>query len=127
MRTKRNKPFSLRLKYAAAALCLALTAAPSLLHAQQQKQPTERLVEGTVTGKSDQPLAGAVVYIKDTKTLTIKSYLTDDKGHFRFGQLSLSTDYDLWADNHGVHSKTKHVSPFNNKSNLEYTLKIDAD
>ena len=102
-----------------------LSAAP--LAAQQTKQATQRLIEGSVTDKGDKPLPGAVVYLKDTKTLTVKSYLTDEAGKFRFGQLSLSTDYDLWATVDGKRSKTRSISSFNSRPTLEFTLKIDAE
>ncbi|MFC6646213.1 carboxypeptidase-like regulatory domain-containing protein [Granulicella cerasi] len=87
-------------------------------------QPAVRTVEGTVNGKDGKPIENAVVYIKDTKTLSIKSYLTDAKGYFHFGQLSLSSDYDVWAELNGAKSKTKSVSMFNSKPNLSYTLKL---
>jgi hypothetical protein len=94
--------------------------------AQQHKQATERIVEGTVVSAADKPMANVVVFLEDEKTLFIKSYLTDDKGQFKFSQLSLSTDYDVWAENtvSGIHSKTKHVSTFDNKPDLTYVLKM---
>lgn len=91
----------------------------------QHKGPTVRLIQGLVTDKDDKPLPNAVVYLKDEKTLQVKSYLTDDQGHFRFGQLSMATDYDVWADHGGTHSKTKTISSFNSKPTVDYTLKID--
>ena len=97
------------------------------LAAQQKKEATQRLVEGSVTDKGDKPLPGAVVYLKDTKTLTVKSYLTDEAGHFRFGQLSLATDYDLWATVNGKRSKTRSISSFNSRPTLNFTLKVDAE
>lgn len=107
----------------------ALLAAASLLFAlpsfAQSKVPTVRLIQGTVTDKNDKPLSNAVVYLKDEKTLTVKSYLTDDHGHYRFGQLSMSTDYEIWADLGGVHSKTKHLSSFNSKPTVDYSFQID--
>ncbi|MDE1155749.1 MAG: carboxypeptidase-like regulatory domain-containing protein [Acidobacteriaceae bacterium] len=94
--------------------------------AMQGKEASVRTVEGSVVDKNDKPLANAVVYIKDTRTLAIKSYLTDDQGHFRFGQLSLSTDYDVWAEHNRVLSKTKSISSFNSKPTVHFTFKIDA-
>ncbi len=91
----------------------------------QKKEPTVRLIQGTVTDKNDKPLSNAVVYLKDEKTLQVKSFLTDEQGRFRFGQLSMSTDYDVWADLGGTHSKTKTISSFNSKPTIDYTLKID--
>ena len=121
-------------KTAAALLFAALVGIPSAsllvpqhAFAQQKKEATQRLVEGTVTDKGDKPLPGAVVYLKDSKTLTVKSYLTDEAGHFRFGQLSLTTDYDLWATVNGKRSKTRSISSFNSRPTLDFTLKVDAE
>ena len=100
---------------------------PSPLAAQQKKEPTQRLIEGMVADKANKPLPGAVVYLKDTKTLTVKSYLTDEAGHFRFGQLSFATDYDLWATVDGKRSKTRSISSFNSRPTLDFTLKVDAE
>ena len=83
-------------------------------------------MDGEVVDKGGAPLPGAVVYIEDTKSMTIKSYLTDDKGHYHFAQLSLTTDYDLWAKLNEAHSKTKHISSFNSKPDLDYTLKVET-
>jgi len=113
-------------KLAAASLLLtagmALFALPATA---QHKDAAVRLVQGTVTDKDDKPLSNAVVYLKDEKSLQVKSYLTDDQGHFRFGQLSMANDYEIWADHSGTHSKTKHISSFNSKATVDYSLKID--
>lgn len=105
------------------------TAAVALLFAlpsfAQKKEPTVRLIQGTVTDKSDKPISGAVVYLKDEKTLTVKSFLTDEQGHYRFGQLSMSNDYEIWADQAGTHSKSKHLSSFNSKPTVDYSFQID--
>jgi hypothetical protein len=108
-----------------AALVCAVMAGPVALGSQQKEQPTERLVTGTVLNKAGQPFPNAVVYLEDAKSMTIKSYLTDAKGDFRFGQLSLTTDYDLWAEVHKVRSKTKHISSFNSHPDLDFTLTVD--
>ena len=108
------------------AAALLANAAPSAF-AQHKKDPTQRLIEGTVTDKGSKPLPGAVVYLKDAKTLALKSYLADDTGHFRFAQLSLDTDYELWATMNGKHSKTRSISSFNSKPTLDYTLKLGTE
>lgn len=120
-------PFFSRLAKVSATTALIATglALCTVVAGAQQKEPTVRLIQGTVTDKNDKPLPNAVVYLKDEKTLQVKSYLTDEQGHFRFGQLSMSTDYDVWADLGGTHSKTKNVSSFNSKPTIDYTLKIE--
>jgi hypothetical protein len=106
------------------ALMTALPSAPTALFAQQ-RAPQERLAEGSVVGKNDDPIAGAIVYLKDTKANTVKSYIADDTGHFRFGELNPNVDYELWAESGGHRSKTKGISSFESRNDFHFTLKID--
>jgi hypothetical protein len=94
--------------------------------AAEQRAPIERVVDGKVTGKSDTAISGAVVYLKDSRSLAMKTYITDDAGHFHFGQLSQNTDYELWAVSNGARSKSRTISSFDDKSAYNFTLKIDA-
>jgi hypothetical protein len=133
--TKKKSNLGPALRLRAAGLMLAVAVLPGVsplaparaLQAQQKKEPTQRLIEGTVVDKADKPLPGAVVFLKDAKALSVKTYLADQAGHFRFGQLSMATDYDLWATMNGKRSKTKSISSFNAKPTLDYTLKLDAE
>ncbi|MDE1160768.1 MAG: carboxypeptidase-like regulatory domain-containing protein [Acidobacteriaceae bacterium] len=104
---------------------VAAAVSPSAAFAQGKKEPTVRTVTGTVEDKSGKPIDNAVVYIKDTKTLSVKSYLTNDQGEFHFTQLSMSSDYDVWAELNGKRSKTHSISMFNSKTTLTYTLKVE--
>jgi hypothetical protein len=90
-----------------------------------KRGPVERTVDGKVLGKDDAALAGAVVYLKDTKSMTIKTYLTDEAGHFHFGQLGQNTDYELWAESDNQRSKSRGISSFDSKNSYYFTLKVD--
>lgn len=88
------------------------------------KVPKLRTIEGVVCSKEGTPIQGAVVYLQDSKSLAVKSYLSDAGGRFHFRQLSMSTDFDLWAELNGKRSKTKTISQFNSKTDLNYKLKL---
>lgn len=88
------------------------------------KVPKLRTVEGEVCRDDGKPLQGAVVYLQDSKSLAVRSYLSDEQGRFHFRRLSTSADFDLWAELNGKRSKTKSVSQFNSKTDLEYKLKV---
>jgi hypothetical protein len=110
-----------------AVLSTALAAPPaegSGAAADTTKVPKLRTINGLVCSKEGTPIQGAVVYLQDTKSLAVKSYLSDAQGRFHFRQLSMSTDFDLWAELNGKRSKTKSISQFNSKTDLNYKLKL---
>ena len=128
-RTSRLRPGAWLLCVCALAATLSVTAvAPAAWasgpSAETTKVPKLRTVEGTVCRDDGKPVQGAVVYLQDSKSLAVKSYLSDAEGRFHFRQLSMSADYDLWAEMNGKRSKTKSISQFNSKPDLQYTLKV---
>src|ERR1700724_4879922 len=79
--------------------------------AAQDKRPNEdgntRSVQGVVTDASGKPVAGAVVQLKDTKSLQIRSYVTEADGSYHFAGLSTHVEYELEAKKDGVTSGKK--------------------
>ncbi len=90
----------------------------------QQRGPVQRIVSGKVTDGKDAPIKNAVVYLKDTRTLTVKSYISADDGTYRFGQLSQNTDYEIWAELNGKKSSVKAISSFDTKPQFVINLKL---
>jgi hypothetical protein len=122
--------FSLRSFAGKVALGSCLTAAcylalPQISVSAQSRGPVQRTIDGKVIDKSDAPLKGAVVYLKDGHTLTVMSKITDAEGAYRFGQLSQNTDYELWAESNGKKSKTKNISSFESRNAFHFNLKVD--
>ena len=100
---------------------LGFAALPPTAVAQAQ-----RVVEGKVVDKADAALKGAVVYLKDDRTLAVKSFIASDDGTYRFGQLAQNTDYSVWAESGGKKSAVKNISSFDTKTEFNITLKIDT-
>lgn len=85
-----------------------------------------RSLTGKVLNQHDDPLARAIVYLKNTKTLVVKTYISDADGSYRFPALSPNVDYEIYADLNGQHSDTKTVSAFDNRKVVTLTLRIKA-
>ncbi len=107
----------------AASVGLAVLAAPSCSALAQAA--TARVVQGKVVDKDGAALKGAIVYLKDSHTLSIKSAVATDDGTFHFGQLAQNTDYELWAQSDSKKSASKNISSFDTRKEFDFTLKID--
>jgi len=96
--------------------------------AQKQKKGAEsndtRTVQGTVTSAEDMPVSGAVVQLKNTKTLQIRSFITQANGSYYFNGLSTDVDYELKADSNGLTSGTKTLSSFDSRKEATLNLQL---
>jgi len=92
---------------------------------RKQAESTERSLTGTITDKMDTPVEGAVVQIKDTKTLRVRSFLTKADGKYLFHGLSLDTDYEIKAERQGASSETRTLTVYDNRKEPILNLKLD--
>ena len=94
--------------------------------AQGKKGETQnRSVQGAVTSASDAPVAGAVVQLKNTKSLEIRSFITTNNGTYQFQGLNPDIDYELKADYQGASSGTKTLSSFDTRKQATINLKLN--
>jgi carboxypeptidase family protein len=93
----------------------------------KRTRPTSKTVTGTVTDKADQPIPGAVVYLKNSKTLAVKSFFSQQDGSYRFPQVALNTDYEIWAEKDGKKSDSKSISQFDDRPNPTINLRINLN
>jgi Carboxypeptidase regulatory-like domain len=84
----------------------------------------ERTVSGAVSNESSQPVVGATVFLRNTKTKAIRSYFSTAEGHYRFSQVDMSVDFDLWAEKDGRKSATKTVSSWDDRKDFVSDLKL---
>jgi hypothetical protein len=106
---------------------LALVAAALLLTAIAgfAEERKTRSVQGTVTAQDDSLVSGAVVYLKNAKTLQIRSFFTQQDGSYSFHDLSPDIDYELKAENHGAWSNAHTLSSFDTRKLVTINLKIN--
>jgi hypothetical protein len=79
-----------------------------------------------VASSSDAPLPGAVVYLKNTKTLAIRTYISDGSGNYRFTSLSPNVDYEVYAEYKGARSDSKTLSAFDSRATAVIHLKVNT-
>jgi hypothetical protein len=94
-----------------------LAMATGLLAQKKDKsEPTVRSVEGTVRSAEDAPIEGAVVQLKDTKSLQVRSFITRNDGTYQFQGLNPNIDYELKAEYEGNSSDTRTLSVFDSRT-----------
>jgi hypothetical protein len=94
--------------------------------AQDKKHEAQlRTVRGVVADKSDSPISGSVVFLKNLRTNSVRSSYTDDTGSYRFSGLDPNADYELHAEKEGAKSTTRSVSSFDSRKDIVLNLKIE--
>jgi len=83
-----------------------------------------RVVEGNVVNGDSAPVAGATVFLKDLKSKNIRSYTSDADGKYRFTQVNMAEDHDLWAEKDGKKSTVKSVSSWDTRKDFVTELKL---
>jgi len=67
----------------------------------------------------------AVVFLKNTRTNAVRSYIADDEGNYRFSGLDPNVDYEVHAEKDGAKSAARTVSSFDSKKEIVLPLKIE--
>lgn len=119
---------------AATFLCLlsASVASPFVQPAMAQlfgrdsKQDKSRLLTGKVLDGGDNPLPNAVVYLTNTRTRSVKTYIVGPDGVYRFPALQPSIDYEVYAQFDNRKSGIKTVSQFDDRTQVYISLKVNT-
>jgi len=105
-------------------LCIASPFVSRFAAADRNQQDQPRSLSGHVIDRQDQPVAKAIVYLKNTKSLLVKTYIADADGAYRFPALSPNVDYEVYAEFNGARSDTKTLSSFDNRKQFNITLHL---
>jgi protocatechuate 3,4-dioxygenase beta subunit len=109
------------------ALLLASLAIASVpVDAKDKSADSGRLLTGRVVDRQDAPIPNAVVYLANTRTRGLKTFITGQDGVYRFPALSPNVDYEVYAQFNAHKSDTKTVSQFDTRPQLNINLRIDT-
>jgi hypothetical protein len=108
------------------AVCAAGMVGGGLISPQpaQAQNIGQRVVNGTVVDANSATVSGATVFLKDLKTKLIRSFSSDATGRFRFTQVDMAEDHELWAEKDGHKSTVKTVSQWDARKDFETELKL---
>jgi hypothetical protein len=84
-----------------------------------------RNLTGTVFDKADQVAPSAIVYLKNTRTLAVATFIAEQDGSYRFNNLSPNVDYEVRAESNGRKSAPKTLSSFDTRKQAHINLKLD--
>ena len=104
---------------------LALNFASAQSHKKGQSDAV-RSVRGTVSDANGNAATGAVVQLKNKKSLQIRSFITKDRGEYFFTGLSPDVDYEVKAESQGMSSPARNVSSFDSEKVAIRDLKLAA-
>jgi len=113
---------------AVAVILLALVAIPAASQWKKNKDkqdPNTRSLQGFVLDEQEKPVKTAVVQLKNTKTLQVRSYITQEDGRYQFHGLSTNIDYDLQAEQGDFASAVRRLSVFDTRPKAVINLKLE--
>ena len=93
-------------------------------HARQEKGQL-RTVHGTVYDASGAPIGSAIVYLKNLRTLAIRTYISDAQGLYRFSGLDPNSDYRIHAEHQDLTSPTRTISSYDSRHDILLDLKVN--
>ncbi|MGA8490709.1 MAG: carboxypeptidase-like regulatory domain-containing protein [Terriglobales bacterium] len=114
-------------KYQVVALVVLLFSvgtATSAYSKDKDKEIVGRMLTGKVLDRHDNPLPDAIVYLSNTRTRAVKSYITASDGAYHFPELSPNIDYEVYAQYKGQKSDTKTVSQFDDRKIVNIILRV---
>ena len=108
-------------------LTLALCVCACAVVGQDAKHEAQlRTVRGVVADKSSEdPVPSAVVFLRNTRTNAVRSYIANEEGEYRFSGLEPNVDYEIHAEKDGAKSATRTISSFDSKKEIVLNLKIE--
>ncbi len=92
----------------------------------KERAPQTRTLTGMVSNQHGTPLSDSVVYLTDTRTMGVKTYIVGKDGMYRFPALSPNVDYQVYAQYQSRRSDTKTLSSFDSRPNAVINLRVEV-
>jgi hypothetical protein len=110
-----------------ALVVMAGAVCPSAALAQRKKSEDSsvRSVQGVVEDPLGNLVEGAVVQLKNTKSLQVRSFITQREGAYYFHGLSPDVDYELKAEYKGLASPVRRLSVFDSRKTAVVNLRLE--
>ncbi len=92
---------------------------------EKRREAQLRTVRGDVVDKDENAVPNGVVYLKNLKTLTVKTHIADKDGRFHFSGLDPNVDYEVHAESETMISNKRTISSFDSRKEIVVHLKLD--
>lgn len=92
---------------------------------QKRAEAQLRTLHGVVINKTEDPVPSSIVYLKNVKSQSIKTYIADTSGNYRFSGLDPNVDYEIHAEAQDLTSPTRTISSFDSRRDIEVILKLN--
>lgn len=92
---------------------------------ESKEEASKRSIEGVVMSPEETPAEGAIVQLKDLKSLQVRSFVTKADGKYHFFGLSINNDYEVKAELQGSISKVRNLSVFDARKKATMDLKLE--
>lgn len=100
---------------------------PSVIIENGGKPPKEsnaRTIQGMVHDAAENPVAEAIVQLKDLKTSKTIDFITQSDGKFVFRDLYMDVNYELLAKRNGATTPVKKVSIYDTRKNVTVNFEL---
>lgn len=94
--------------------------------AKAQSSSTWTIKGVVIDSGNQQPVSGAIVYLKNTQTESILTYITGKDGSFVFSYAPANVDYSIWAVLNGKKGDERSISSFNTRPTVYINLHVKS-
>ena len=96
-------------------LAVVLQSGRAAAQPKKDKGPVERTVTGVISTEEGKAVSGAVVQLKNTKTLQIRSFISKENGEYFFNGLGTDVDFEITAKSGEMVSAKRVLSSFDSR------------